>query len=180
MGEMKDTTGRDEPLPEVRAQQGPEEVVAHLEEAARRGKLPEFEAGGVGLFSVLAYGTPFDADLIGEVVGDEGAETRRGASGHPSGTRLRFRLRFQRRMPVIFGALLVLTVEPGRYFMDEFLATFVPSLHGHIPTWWWWYPPTIISIPWLWRSWMRKSRRTARASALERIETVREILGARN
>jgi hypothetical protein len=141
-------------------------VVELLDEAARRGKLPEFEATGDGAFSLLAYGTPFDAELRGEARADG------------AGAVVSFALRLHRRMPIIYAIVLVLTVEPGRYFADEFLATFWPSLHGHIPTWWWWYPITIIPIPWLWRGWMRKSRRSTRESAMERIEQIQSILGA--
>ena len=155
-----------EPLPRLRTDRPAREVVELLDEAARRGKLPEFEATGEGCFSLLAYGAPFDAELHGD------AGARQGA------TEISLDLRLHRRMPIIYAIVLLLTVEPGRYFADEFLATFLPSLHGHIPTWWWWYPVTIIPIPWLWRGWMRKSRRTTRESAMERIEQIEVILGA--
>src|SRR5690606_7289695 len=122
------------------------------------------------LFTMLAYGTPWDADLIGEVESTEG-------QGENGQTTVRYRLQIRRRMPVIFAALLVLTVEPGRYFMDEFLATFTPSLHGHIPTLWWWYPLTIIPIPWLWRRALRKTRKTTAENARERIGQMAEIVG---
>jgi hypothetical protein len=88
-----------------------------------------------------------------------------------------FSLRLRRRAPAVYLAVLILTVEPGRYFTDELLATFLPCLYGHIPTWWWWYPLTILPIPLLWRGWMRKSRRTVRENALERIEQMGAILG---
>ena len=153
-------------LPRLRAARPAREVVELLDEAARRGTLPEFEAAGESAFSLLAYGTPFDAELHGEAQAEEGA------------TAVSFELRLHRRMPIIYAIVLILTVEPGRYFADEFLATFLPSLHGHIPTWWWWYPVTIIPIPWLWRGWMRKSRRTTHESAMERIEQMQSILGA--
>lgn len=168
-------------LPRLRAPMPPQRLVAVLDEAAKRGKLPEFEPGGEApasgpgqpLFTMLAYGTPWDADLIGEVEAAGGGE---GAEPGGGQTTVRYRLQIRRRMPVIFAITLVLTVEPGRYFMDELLATFFPALHGHVPTLWWWYPVTIIPIPWLWRGWVRKSRKTTGANARERIGQMAEIV----
>lgn len=125
--------------------------------ASRRGKLAGFRAlaggDGAGLFSVAAFGEPFDRTLTAE------------CEARDSGSRLRFTSTLNLRLPMIFAVVLVLTVEPGRYFLDKL----IPGEWGWIDTRIWYYPLAIIPIPFMWRGWVRKSRRAAHEHGLEQI-----------
>lgn len=102
-----------------------------------------------GLFAVAAHGHPFDGELTAQ-------------QGEGS---LRFRVRMVRKMPVIFAVVLVLTIYPGEYFMDQL----IPGQWGWINTWWWYGPITVLPLPWMWRSLMRRSWAAIDASAREAI-----------
>lgn len=144
----------DRPLPELDTPMDERAVVEALETLAKRGKLAGFRAGtGDELFSVDAFGQPFDYDLIAHA-----------QPGGP-GTRLRFTLRRRSRMPIIAAVLLIVSVEPGRYFVDQL----IPGSWNWIPTMWWYYPLTILPIPWIWRSLSRKSIAAAHDHAHEQI-----------
>ena len=125
--------------------------------ASRRGKLAGFRPGkdgaGGGLFSVAAFGEPFDRTLTAMCEAREG------------GSKLSFESTINLRLPMIFAVVLVLTVEPGRYFLDKL----IPGEWNWIDTRIWYYPLAIIPIPFMWRSWMRKSRRAAHEHGLEQI-----------
>src|SRR5690606_24113255 len=108
------STRGDESLPRLRAPMAPHRLVAALDEAAKRGKLPEFEPARANsatasdrpapLFTMLAYGTPWDADLIGESDAPAraaGAPLADSSAAPPAttgeATTVRFRLEFRRR-----------------------------------------------------------------------------------
>ena len=134
-----------------------------LGQAARRGKLPEFSNGGPenALFRASALGQPFDRALVAwaEPDGD--------------GIRLSFGLRWRKKMPILFVAAMVATVEPGRYFLE----LMIPGSWGWGSIMWWYYPLTIIPIPFAWRAFMKQARRTTMESAQESHEAIRKILG---
>lgn len=146
-------------LPGIPTTLTPEQVRQRLTIASKRGRLAGFNASPPeGMFAVAAHGHPFDGELIAEHSGD----------------RVRFRVRMLRKMPVIFAVVLVVTVYPGEYFMDQL----IPGEWGWINTWWWYGPLTVLPLPWMWRSLMRKSRATIDASAREVIGKIaKEIEG---
>lgn len=144
------------PLPTLKVELSPEQIAEKLDTAARRGKLAGFDRQGPGLFSVEAFGQPFDHQLI--ATGEQ-------ADGK---TTLRFESKMLLKMPVIFAVVLLTTVWPGVYFMDQL----IPGEWGWIPTWWWYLPMAALPLPWVWRSLLRKSNAVAHASSLEMIEKV--------
>ncbi len=138
------------------------QIPRRLDALARRGKLAGFRALTPDTFTTDAFGEPFDHDLIGAI---EDAGDRR---------RIRFHLRMRRRMVVVFAILCLLTIEPGRYLLDQF----IPGEWNWIDTRIWYYPLTILPLPWMWHRMLRKSRRTSYEHALEQIERIRVALDA--
>jgi hypothetical protein len=140
------------------------EILERLAHAARRGKLPEFAPHGPenALFRASALGHPFDRDLLAWAQ-REGEQTR-----------LRFGLHWRSRAPLIYLAIMIATVEPGRYFLDGM----IPGSWGWGSIMWWYYPLTIIPIPFMWLSFVRSSRRTTLETAKESHQAVRSILEA--
>ncbi len=159
------------PLPALGTPLGRGQVLERLGVASRRGRLPGFDvdAGRArgGLFAVAAYGKPFDELLIADAAERPGG-----------GTVLTFRLHLLRGMPAAFAAVLLLSIWPGVYFMDELVAQFLPSLWRPWVTYWWYLPLSIIPTPWVWRGLMRRSRAEAMVSAREAIGKIRGELGA--
>lgn len=149
-------------LADIRVPLTTEQVLERLGRAARRGKLPEYARGGPenALFRASALGHPFDRDLLGWAERDG------------DGVRLRFGLHWRKKIPIIYIAALVLTVEPGRYFLD----VMIPGSWGWGSIMWWYYPLTIISIPFMWLSFVRKSRKSTTETARESHEAIRTIL----
>ncbi|MFN0132955.1 MAG: hypothetical protein ACKVW3_10585 [Phycisphaerales bacterium] len=130
-----------------------DEIVVRLSTASKRGRLAGFARGkGDVLFTVDAFGTPFDGDVV--------ARLRDG--------KLLFETRMRRKLPIIFAIVIAATIWPGVYFMDQL----IPGEWGWIPTWWWYIPITVIPIPWMWRSVMRKSRAGIAESSREAIQKV--------
>jgi hypothetical protein len=157
-------------LPDVESPLGPAEALQRLATASRRGRLPGFhnhaEPGGV-LFSVAAFGHPFDGVLNARV-----------DSGSAATMRLLFRWQVPSRLPILFGVALAATVWPGVYFMDQLMIQAAPGWREAVPTWWWYLPLTLASIPWLVRSVWHRTRVSVQASSLEAIEKIaREIDG---
>lgn len=155
-----------------------EAILSRIDAASRRGRMPGFVARPPsGLFLVDAWGTPFDHDLV--AVAEPAA----------SGTRLSFSLRLRRRMPTIHAVILLLTIWPGVWLTDSMLKiwfnwyydlTQKPALVWggfEVFTYLWYIPLCVLPLPWFWRSIMRRSRRTAHASALETIAKIARELG---
>lgn len=142
------------------------EILDRLGRAARRGKLPEFAPGGPenALFRASALGHPFDRDLVAW------------AEGNGEAVRLRFGLHWRKRAPLLYLAIMIVTVEPGRYFLD----VMIPGSWGWGSIMWWYYPLTIIPIPFMWLSFVRKSRQSTLETARRTHETIGTILGAAN
>jgi len=143
-------------LPRVATSLAAEQVLDRLQTASKRGRMAGFEKGNGGLFTVAAHGVPFDGVLV--------ADLRDG--------RLRFSVRMSKKLPAIFAAVLVFTIWPGVYFMDELIAVFTPSLWRPWITYYWYLPITIVPIPWVWRGLMRKSRTSMHASAMDMIKKI--------
>ncbi len=150
-------------LPHVRTKLDMRAVHEVLDTAARRGKLAGYEKTGQNKFSLDAFGTPFDFDL-----------SARGQRTNEI-TAIRFSTRMRRGMPAIFAVVLLLTVEPGRYFTDQL----IPGSWGWINTMYWYYPITILPLPFVWPKLMRKSRESALKHAREQIEKVAKLCDGR-
>lgn len=152
------------PLPAVETDLTADQALERLEVASRRGRLPGFARGGQGgLFSVAAFGHPFDKVLI--------------ATSEPAGAgvRLKFRAKLPMKGPALFAAALAFSVWPGVRIMDHL----IPVGWGWIPTWWWYLPLTIIPIPWAWRAVMRRTNAAAHESALKQIAQIASEVGGR-
>ncbi|RMH12038.1 MAG: hypothetical protein D6695_07755 [Planctomycetota bacterium] len=168
----------DTSIPSLVVPMSADEIVSVLDRAARRGRLPGFEPHPSGaLFLADAWGTPFDSDLIA-VASPEGERTR-----------LTFTLRLRRRLPIIYAIVLGLTIWPGVTLTDRVLSLWFEWYHGLTQmdvfhaggfaffTYAWYLPLTVLPLPWLWRSWMRRARATATVSALETIAKIAKELG---
>lgn len=148
----------------------PEVVMTRLDVAARRGRMPGFRVGpSPSLFTVAAFGTPFDGEL--RVMAEPGAS----GSGGP--TSLRFISRMQRRGPGIFLLLCAITIWPGVWLTDSMLKSYFTSYHYQ--TWMWYLPFTIGPLPWVWRRSMRKSRAEIAESARSQIDAIARETGGR-
>ncbi|MBX3403707.1 MAG: hypothetical protein KF699_09895 [Phycisphaeraceae bacterium] len=154
-----------------------EAIVARLDEAARRGKLPGFSAarsgrgGGAGgtLFTITDFGSPFESIMVATVVRAD------------SGTHLSFEVRLKPLMPAVFAAVLVVTVWPGVWLTDSLLRTY-SSWYMSLPDWAtyaWYLPLTVPFCPPAFMAAVRKSRAAAAAEARELIDKVGALLHAR-
>lgn len=151
-------------LPTIETPFDADTVVAKLRNRSKRGKLPGFDnKPKAGIASVVAYGVPFDGTLF--VYHEMGG--------------LRFDAQLNRKIPAIFAVILVLTVWPGLPLTDSFLSNFLwyeKLLAKGLATWMWYVPTTILPLPFVWRTAIKKSRASIHAHALETIEKLRPVL----
>ena len=145
----------------------PEQALERLEQAAKRGKLPGFERGAAGhLFEVDAYGAIFEYGL------------RAQASTSKGNTTLAFSLVLRRKIPAIFGVVLLLSIWPGMPMTDSMLRTW-STWYDSLPSWAtqaWYVPLMVLPLPWMWLSWVRSSRRAANEQAKVQLETITTVL----
>lgn len=155
-------------LPVIRSPLGVDAVLERLRTASKRGRLAGFSAPARAVpladFQVNAFGTPFEADLIGRIPSD--APTDNPSTGPST---IRFELRPRRKGLWLFAAGLVLSVWPGVLIVDSM----IPGEWGWPTTWWWYIPLTALPIPWALRAVWRKTITTTTASAREMIEKIR-------
>jgi hypothetical protein len=149
----------------LRTPLGRQELLERLARAARRGLVPGFAERDQAGFRVDADAVPFAYELAGALE-DGGA-----------GTIVRLRLRRLRRMPLIFGVVLALTVWPGVWLTDSLMGTYWESYgrwSADMPwlTYAWYLPLTVVPLPWMWRSFSRKSRAEAAESARKQIDAI--------
>lgn len=174
------------PLPRVRvAGLSLPEALARLDTAARRGRmaglaLPEPGAprrAGAPLFSVAAFGTPFDGLLEAFADGPAPASAVGGAE-RASGVEmtLRFRVRLRPLVPAVFLAVLILSIWPGVLLMDSFLGL-IPGSSTWWPTWWWYVPLMVATSPLAWRTAWGRSRATAHDSGHRMVAKIARELG---
>lgn len=156
--------GPDNALPTLRCTLAPPEILERLDTLARRGKLAGYEKTGPGSFVLDAFGNPFDYDLSADL------------SSRPDGdgSMIRFALRMRRRLPIVFAVVCLLTIEPGQYFIDQM----IPGTWGWIDTRLWYYPLAILPLPFMWRSWLKKSLASAIEHAQEQIAKVAQATSA--
>lgn len=152
-------------------------IVARLDEAARRGKLPGFSdarsGGGAGaggaLFTITDFGSPFESVMVATALRAD------------SDTRLSFEVRVKPLMPAVFAAVLVVTVWPGVWLTDSLLRTY-SSWYMSLPDWVtyaWYLPLTAPFCPPAFLAAVRKSRAAAAMEAQELVAKVAALLGAR-
>lgn len=139
------------PLPTIPTNLDLSEILARLDTAARRGRLPGFDPhssqGRVGGFEIRDFGHPFESALLASLAGPE----------------LCFTLRLLPRLPIIFSVILILTVWPGVWLTESFLARLGGSFWKW--TWHWYIPLTVLSGLWAMHSSLKKSQASARAEA---------------
>jgi hypothetical protein len=139
-----------------------EQILDRLGNMSKRGKLPGFVRVGVSgpvLFRAEAFGEPFEGVLEARAEGD-------------SATTLRFAYRMLPKLPWIFGVVSLLTIWPGVILTDSLMKTYFPGFTASVPTSWWYLPLTVLPLPLMWRSWMRKSRTLGMASAQEQAAKI--------
>jgi hypothetical protein len=147
-------------LPRVRTALAPEAIVARLDFASRRGRLAGFRPGP-GLFSVAAFGQPFDRVLIADARGEEG------------GTVLEFRSALLLKWPAIFIAVTLFTIWPGVWLTDSLLSTYFASYPWWgLRTWMWYLPLTVLPLPWMAKGMWQKSEGLAHDSAHRAIRKI--------
>ncbi len=165
------TTGA---LPELSSPLSGVEIVAKLDAAARRGKLPGFHKADATkgesdiLFKLTDFGTPFESIL----------DARATPAG--GGSTLRFSAKLKPTMPWIFIATLVLSVWPGVWLTDSMIRTYFTS-YSDVSFWItcaWYLPLTILPAPFAFMQAVRKSRRTAHEESLTLINTIRGLISA--
>jgi hypothetical protein len=138
----------------------PGECLARLRTLSQRGKLPGFESRSPDEFSVRAFGDPFDHSLVGMF-------STSGSSGATAVTRISWRLRVLPRLPLIFLATTIFTIQPGMWLTDSMLGTYWRWYFDHVTTAYWYIPLVVLPMPWfLWRMW-KKSKASAREHAAD-------------
>jgi hypothetical protein len=157
------------PLPMVRFECAPEEVIRRLDATARRGRLPGFMSPGPSgsLFSVAAFGSPWDGVVEARLRERVGA-----------GCLIEPRCRLKRLGPAIFGVVLALSIWPGVLLTESLIASYFPAGWSKW-TWYWYLPLTIPTMPWaLWWS-IRTSRAQVHASAYRAVLAIARHGGGR-
>ena len=151
-------------LPTISTDRSEAEVFGSLLKMSKQGKLAGYGyADGDDSAVADAHGMPFDSDLVIKVADEK----------------VRFSLKMRPKIPAIFAVLLIVTVWPGLPLTDSFMYSFVwyERLMGEsIETWMWYLPLTVLPIPFVWKSAMKKSRASAHEHALETIEKIRAVL----
>ncbi len=158
----------DNQLPSISTNLSTEEITDRLVKLSKRGKLAGYDgACADGLASVAAHGTPFDSQLI----------------LHHHDGEVSFELKLIALMPRVFAALLIVTIWPGLPLTEGFLDSFVWYsdfvANTGIKTWYWYLPLTILPAPFAFRGAIKKSKQTAYESAIETIEKLDKVLGAK-
>jgi hypothetical protein len=125
----------------------PDEVIARLRKRSQLGKLPGFEHRGGHVFRVLAFGQPYDKELIGSVAQ---------APGRERGSSVRFSVRLLKKLPVVVVVVMALSIWPGVWVTHSLLITYFESYPQAL---WitsaWYIPLCLIAIPALWKQYKR-------------------------
>ncbi len=146
-----------------------DEAIWKLEIMSRRGRLPGFTRTMDGC-AVAAHGNPFDKILY-----------FRALDSAKKGCVFDTELRLERKMPTIAAILFLATIWPGVLLTDSFMRMHLDfyekwTAEG-LQTWWWYVPLTAVGVVWAWFAALKKSRETARASAVETLRKIAEELG---
>jgi len=153
-----------EQLPNIKTGMDTLGIFGALLKLSKSGKLAGYEHNtGSSSAAVDAHGTPFDSDLVIEHLGDS----------------VNFSLKMRHKMPAIFMVLLLVTVWPGLPLTDSFmysLGWYERLMGDSIDTWMWYLPMTVLPIPFVWKSAIKKSRASAHEHAVETIEKIQTEL----
>jgi hypothetical protein len=142
-------------LPTLRTALDAAAILARLDAAARRGRLPGLVAPAHrALFEVREFGEPFESTLVATLVDGE----------------IRFALRLRPTMPLVFVLIVALTIWPGVWLTESFLAVLGGSFWRW--TWWWYLPLSVVGGAWALRSAWARSRATAALEAPRIIERI--------
>lgn len=138
-----------------------DQIIQRLDTAARRGRLPGFHAPATGgLFEIRDFGTPFESRLV---------------AVHTPGHSLELRTELLPRLPVIFLIITIVSIWPGVWLVESFVARFGGEFWRW--TWHWYMPLSIISGAWaMWATW-KKSKAAAAAEAPEIVARITKELG---
>ncbi len=143
-------------LPTITSPLPPTDAVERLDRLSKRGKLPGFEKqpGGVGGGGFICdiFGAPFDRELVAQVSATPG-----GGCEITSQSRLRLKL------PLIYAAVLIVTVWPGVWLTDSMLKIYFSWYT--IETWWWYLPMCLLMIPAVRKQWKTSQAVAAEESA---------------
>ncbi len=153
-------------LPELQTSLSPDEIIARLDKASRRGKLAGFIARtSRGLFEADAFaeGAQFDRSLIAVAKSDSGS------------TQLVFSTKAKPTLPTVFAVVIVLTIWPGEPITHSMLVTYFSWYQ--IQTWWW-YLPLCLPLPFTYRKMLKRSHTAAASHALETISKLEKLLDA--
>ena len=147
----------------------PDEVIARLRKRSQQGKLPGFEHRGGHVFRVLAFGQPYDKELIGSVA--QRPDRERGSS-------VRFSSRLLRKLPIIVGLVMALSIWPGVWLTHSLLITYFESYPQKMwITCAWYIPLCVIALPALWKQ-FRRSVAEADRHALETADAIARVIDA--
>lgn len=151
-------------LPDLALGVATSEVMPRLEASARRGKLAGLRAGRAGeCFRVEVGSHPFDHEIVGEL--------------SPDSRSLRLRIRLLPRLPLIYAVLIVLSVWPGLWITDSMLTTYFGWYR--LGLWWtaaWYIPLTVLPLPWMLVSMLRRSRVDAGERAALLVAEIARVL----
>jgi hypothetical protein len=141
----------------------PADVLARLDRAARRGRLPGFHPlTESGRFVIRELGGPFEYRLECH------------ARAHGERTEIECHLRREWRMPLIYAAVIAFSIWPGVWLTDSLLKSYFPT--RELYTYYWYLALAIIPTPWIWRGTERRSLAAARAHAQESADALRAAL----
>jgi len=162
-------------MPEIESPGDPTSLIAKLDAAARRGKLPGFApaAGGTGTrFELADFGAPFESRLSGAAI-----------DGITPGTaRIRFdRPRLKPLLPWVFALILASTIWPGAWLTDSMLRSY-SNWYASRPDWVtyaWYLPLTVPFCPMAMLSALRKSRASGAAEIPPLLDMVAAAVGGR-
>ena len=148
-----------------------ETLAGTLAKAGTRGRLPGFVAQSGDSFRVDCNAVPFEYRLIGQI------EDRKGV-----GSVVRLRLVRRKLMPIIFVIVIALSIWPGVWLTDSIMGVYWSAYSGWsaaMPwlTYAWYLPITVLPLPWMWRSFVRKSQSQAGESATKLLTAIQRELG---
>lgn len=151
--------------------QTPARVIEALSTMSKRGRLAGYQtlrqpssSDPGGAYRVLAFGGIYDHEMLARV------------EPNGAGSRVEFKLRLLRKMPVIAVVLIVVSIFPGLQITDSMLKTYFSWYQ--FETAWWYIPLVVLTVPFMWKQY-RDAVKAVRIDAAEVIRKMGVELGAR-